>query len=87
LARQPPNAKPKRRQQRQIDALNAEADAVVEEHGEEPEDPEVWQRFDGIQEQIAVLSESEAFWPDSVKAMAGAVVSIGAMVPSTSAVA
>jgi ParB family chromosome partitioning protein len=67
---------PTKEQQHQIDALNAEADAILEEHGEEPEDEAVWQRFDAIQEQIAALSEGEALWPETAKATAGAVISI-----------
>ena len=42
-----------------------------------PEDEAVVERFDAIQEQIALLSEGEELWPDAAKAMAGAVITIG----------
>jgi ParB family chromosome partitioning protein len=70
--RSPPNAE----QQREIDALTAEGDAIIAEHGEEPEDEEVVDRFYEIQERIADLSEGEATWPDAAKANAGAVIGI-----------
>jgi hypothetical protein len=54
--RSPPTAG----QQREIDALTAEGDAIIAEHGEEPEDEEVVDRFYEIQERIADLSEGEA---------------------------
>jgi ParB family chromosome partitioning protein len=72
----PERKAPTEEQQRQIDALTAEADAILEEHGEEPEDEAVWQRFDAIQEQIAALSEGDELWPETAKATAGAVISI-----------
>ncbi len=73
----PERKAPTEEQQRQIDGLNAEADAILEEHGEEPEDEAVVERFDAIQEQIALLSEGEELWPDAAKTMAGAVITIG----------
>jgi ParB family chromosome partitioning protein len=70
--RKPPTAE----QEREVEALTAEADAIVAEHGEDPEDPEVWQRYDALGERIDDLSEGETFWPDDAKATAGAVVTI-----------
>ena len=71
--RTPPTAE----QQREIDALTVEGNAIIEEHGEEPEDEAVLARFYEIQERIAELSEGEATWPDAAKANAGAVIGIG----------
>ena len=71
--RSPPTAE----QQREIDALTAEGDAIIAEHGEEPEDEAVVDRFYEIQERIADLSEGEETWPDAAKANAGAVIGIG----------
>jgi len=64
-------------QQREIDALTAEGNTIIAEHGEEPEDEEVLDRFYEIQERIAELSEGEATWPDEAKAIAGVVIGIG----------
>jgi len=71
--RSPPNAE----QQREIDALTAEGNAIIGEHGEEPEDEAVLDGFYEIQERIADLSEGEATWPDAARAIAGAVVGMG----------
>jgi ParB family chromosome partitioning protein len=71
--RSPPTAG----QQREIDTLTAEGNAIIDEHGEEPEDEEVVDRFYQIQERIAELSEGEETWPDAAKANAGAVIGIG----------
>ena len=71
--RSPPNAG----QQHVIDALTSEGNAIIEEHGEEPDDEAALDRFYEIQERIAELSEGEATWPDAAKANAGAVIGIG----------
>jgi ParB family transcriptional regulator, chromosome partitioning protein len=68
----PPTAE----QQQEIDALTAEADALVEEHGEDTDDREVCQRFDDIQQRIMELSEGEETWPEDIKASAGAMIGI-----------
>jgi ParB family chromosome partitioning protein len=71
--RSPPTAE----QQREIDALTAEGNAIIAEHGEEPEDEAVVDRFYEIQERIADLSEGEETWPETAKTNAGAVIGIG----------
>jgi ParB family transcriptional regulator, chromosome partitioning protein len=63
-------------QQKEIDTLTAEGDAIIDEHGEDPDDDGVRDRFDEIQERIAELSEGEATWPDAAKANAGAVIGV-----------
>ena len=71
--RLPPTAE----QQQEIDALTAEGNALIDEHGDEPEDETVADRLYEIQERIEELSEGEATWPDAAKANAGAVIGIG----------
>lgn len=71
--RSPPNAG----QRHEIEALTEEGNAIIEEHGEEPDDEDIAARFWEIQERIAELSEGEATWPDAAKATAGAVIGIG----------
>jgi ParB family transcriptional regulator, chromosome partitioning protein len=73
----PERVPPTAEQQREIKALTKEADAILEEHGEEPEDEAVVERFDQIQERIAMLSDGEELWPDAAKANTGAVIGIG----------
>jgi len=73
----PERTPPTPEQQREIAALTAEGDAIMEAHGEEPEDEEADNRLWEIQERIADLSEGEESWPDSAKANAGAVIGIG----------
>jgi ParB family chromosome partitioning protein len=68
---------PTEEQQREIEALTAEGDAIIEEHGEEPADDEITNRLWEIQERIADSSEGEEIWPDTAKANAGAVIGIG----------
>src|SRR5579863_2165636 len=70
--RSPPTAE----QQREIETLTAEGNSIIEEHGEEPEDEAVLDRFYEIQERIADLSEGEETWPDAAKANAGALIGI-----------
>jgi len=72
----PERSPPTDEQQREIDTLTAEGNAIIDEHGEEPEDEEVLDRFYEIQERIAELSEGEATWPDAAKANAGVVIGI-----------
>lgn len=64
-------------QQAEIDRLQAEADAIMHEHGEEPQDETVYDRLSGLQEQIAGLSEGEPVWTPEQKAVAGVFVTIG----------
>jgi hypothetical protein len=58
-------------------ALSKKGNAIIDEHGEEPEDEAVLDRFYEIQERIADLSEGEETWPEEAKANAGAVIGIG----------
>ena len=60
----PERSPPTEAQQREIEALTAEGNAIIDEHGEEPKDEEAYDRFWQIQERIAELSEGEESWPD-----------------------
>jgi len=73
----PERSPPTPQQQREIEALTAEGDAIMAEHGEEPDDEEIADHLWEIQERIAELSEGEATWPDIAKANAGAMIGIG----------
>jgi ParB family chromosome partitioning protein len=73
---QPEHAPPTDVQQREIDTLTKEGNAILDEHGEEPENDEVHDRFLEIHQRIEELSEGEETWPDAVKANAGAFVAI-----------
>src|SRR3954470_21772573 len=68
---------PTEAQQREIEALTKEGKAIIDEHGEEPEDEAALDRLYEIQERVAELSEGEESWPDVAKAEAGAVIGIG----------
>src|SRR4051812_4500932 len=68
---------PTEAQQREIEALTEEGKAIIDEHGEEPEDETALDRLYEIQERVAELSEGEESWPDAAKAEAGAVIGIG----------
>jgi hypothetical protein len=63
--------------QHEIDTLTAEGEAIMAEHGEEPEDDEITERLWRIQERIANLAEGEELWPEATKASTGAVIGIG----------
>lgn len=73
----PERSPPTPEQQREIEALTAEGNAIIDEHGEEPDDEEIAARFWEIQERIAALSEGVPTWPDIAKANAGAMIGIG----------
>lgn len=73
----PAHADPNPEQQAELDTLQAEADAIMEEHGEEPADEAAHARLQQICDRIDVLSEGEAVWTDEQKAVAGIVISIG----------
>jgi ParB family chromosome partitioning protein len=73
---EPQRLPPTAEQQTEIDTLTAEGNAILDEHGEDPDDYAVRDRFDAIQERIDKLSEGEIIWPDDIKANAGAVISI-----------
>lgn len=61
----------------EIETLADEIDAIIEEHGEEPEDEDVRRRIYELQDRIDALFEGEESWPDAAKAQAGAVIGIG----------
>jgi ParB family chromosome partitioning protein len=67
---------PTEAQQRDIEALTKESNAIIDEHGEEPENENLCDRLYEIQERVAELSEGEESWPDAAKAEAGAVIGI-----------
>jgi ParB family chromosome partitioning protein len=73
----PEHGEPTEEQQREIEALTTEGNAIIDEHGEEPQDEAAYDRLFAIQERIVDLSEGAEVWPETVKAMAGAVVTIG----------
>ena len=69
-------AHPTAAQQKEIDKLTAEGTAIIDQHGEDPDDDEVRDRLYDIQERIEQLSEGEATWPDDIKANAGVMIGI-----------
>jgi ParB family transcriptional regulator, chromosome partitioning protein len=64
-------------QQKKIDKLTAEGNAIIDAHGDEPDDEKAADRFYEIQRLIEELTEGEITWPDDIKANAGAVIGIG----------
>jgi ParB family transcriptional regulator, chromosome partitioning protein len=72
----PERTEPTPEQQREIEALTEEGDAIMAEHGEEPDDDAITERLWEIQERIADLSEGQETWPDGAKATAGAMIGI-----------
>jgi ParB family chromosome partitioning protein len=71
-SRPPPTAE----QQQEIETLTAEYNAIIDRHGEEPEDEAANDRLWQIQQRIDQLSEGDESWPDAAKANAGAMVGI-----------
>jgi ParB family chromosome partitioning protein len=67
---------PTDKQQKEIDKLMAEGNALTDENGDEQDD-EIADRLDEIQRRIEELSEGEITWPSEAKANAGAVIGIG----------
>ena len=63
-------------QQQEIDRLTADGNAIIDEHGEEPQDEEACDRLWRIQERIVELSDGEETWPEAAKTNAGAVIGI-----------
>jgi ParB family chromosome partitioning protein len=74
---QPSRAPVTAEQQAEIDTLQAEADAIMKEHGEEPADEKAYGRLAELQDAIANLTEGEPVWTLQQKAIAGAYVTIG----------
>ena len=62
-------------QQQRRDALATEYDALIEEHGDDPE-PEIAAKLDELSEQIDQLSEAALVWRPEDIAIGGAIVSI-----------
>jgi ParB family transcriptional regulator, chromosome partitioning protein len=73
---EPQRLPPTAAQQKEIDRLTKEGNAILDEHGDDPDDDEARDRFCEIDERIAELSEGAATWPDDVKANAGTVIGI-----------
>jgi ParB family chromosome partitioning protein len=72
----PAHAEPSAEAQAELETLQAESDSLMEEHGEQPADPEVYARLEEIGERMETLSSGPAVWTDEQKATAGAYVSI-----------
>lgn len=73
----PKHAKPTAEQKAEAAKLQTEADAIMEKHGEQPEDEDAYARLEVLQEQIDALSEGEEVWTDEQKAVAGVILGIG----------
>jgi ParB family transcriptional regulator, chromosome partitioning protein len=73
---EPTYAPPTDKQQKEIEKLTAEADALIDENPDEQDD-DIAARLAEIEQRIEELSESEITWPDDAKANAGAVIGIG----------
>lgn len=63
-------------QQARMQSLQTEADAIMAEHGEEPEDEKAYDRLAELGEQIDGLSDGTPVWTDEQKALAGARITI-----------
>ncbi len=72
----PRHIPPTPEQQKEIDRLTRESDAIVEEYGEDCDDDDVQIRIGDIQGQIDQLSGAE-YWPDEIKAAAGVAIGVG----------
>ena len=79
----PERSPPTEAQQREIEALTAEGNAITGDPRSSPRTARNrrtkprYDRLYEIQERIAELSEGEESWPDAAKAEAGAVIGIG----------
>jgi len=73
----PTHAAPTPEVQSKIDTAQAEADTIMAEHGEEPQDKNAYDRLFELQQQIDDLNEGAEVWTLEQKATAGAYVSIG----------
>jgi ParB family transcriptional regulator, chromosome partitioning protein len=63
-------------QQDELDRLTAEYDALIDQHGDDPE-PEIVAQLEALSEKIDALPEEAEAWRSDVLAFAGAIVSIG----------
>ncbi len=59
------------------DRLAREHDALIAEHGDDPE-PEIWQQLEELSERIDELGEGNMVWTPEVRARSGVIVSIAA---------
>jgi ParB family chromosome partitioning protein len=64
---------PTEAEQQELDRLTAEYDALVEEHGDDPE-PDIAEQIELLSERIDELNEGKAIWQPDDKATAGAIV-------------
>ena len=62
-------------QQDELDRLTAEYEALIEEHGEDPE-PEIAEQLDTLSEKIDTLAEGASQWQPADIGVAGAIVSV-----------
>ena len=74
---QPAHAVVAAEHQAEIERMQAEADAIMQEHGEEPQDEAAHGRLAELQDAIGSLSEGEPVWTLQQKAIAGTYISIG----------
>lgn len=72
----PEREPPSEEQQAEIEALTAQYDALIEEHGDDPPE-EIAVELDRINDQIDALSEGTERWLPDDLATAGAVIGIG----------
>ena len=62
--------------QEEIDRLGAEQDALIDEHGDDPE-PEIADQLDALSARIEAIGEEALSWRAEDKAVTGAIVGIG----------
>jgi len=74
---QPTRIPPTAAHQKEIDKLTAEGQAILDQHGEDPDDDEARDRFYEIQELVDELARGSEQWTPGDKANAGAIVGIG----------
>jgi ParB family chromosome partitioning protein len=60
----------------EMDKLQGEADSIMAEHGEEPQDEAAYDRLAELQEKIGELSEGEPVWSLAQKAQSGVLITI-----------
>jgi ParB family chromosome partitioning protein len=72
----PEREPPSEAQQAEIDALTAQYDALIEEHGDDPPE-EIAAELDSVSDKIDALSEGRERWLPEDIAIAGAVIGVG----------
>jgi ParB family chromosome partitioning protein len=73
----PTNAEPTAEAQAELEKLQAEADSIMESHGEEPEEPEIYAKLEQLGARMEELREGPQVWTAEQKAASGVYVSIG----------